>query len=205
MIDVQEITQLQADTVALWHTEEISNPYKRFLHAVCNQHAFNFQLWHEEDIARSPNVGDEKIAAVKRAIDGFNQKRNDGIEALDAYLLRELAERKVVLDGAARQNTETPGSTIDRLSILALRRFHMQEQADRTDATEEHLAKVRQRLDVLAEQHHDLSTSLGELLEDIFAGRKRLKVYFQFKMYNDPAMNPYLYQSGNGGKPSGTK
>ena len=200
MIKVQEITDLHAATVALWHTQEISNPYTGFLREVCAQHAFNYQLWHEEDIARSPNVGDERIAAVKRAIDGFNQKRNDGIERLDECLVRELAERKVVPAAGARQNTETPGSTIDRLSILSLRRYHMQEQADRTDASEEHRAKARTRLEILAEQHHDLSTSLQELLDDIFAGRKRLKVYFQFKMYNDPSMNPYLYQQGQGGK-----
>jgi hypothetical protein len=160
---------------------------------------FNFLLWHEEDIARSPNVGDERIAAVKRAIDGYNQKRNDAIEALDAYLLRELTEKKVVPQPGARQNTETPGSTIDRLSILALRRYHMQEQADRPDASDEHRTKAKGRLAILAEQRHDLSTSLAELLDDIFAGRKRLKVYFQFKMYNDPTMNPYLYKAGKPG------
>jgi hypothetical protein len=200
MIKVQEIIDLHAATVALWHTQEIANPYTGFLHEVCAQHAFNYQLWHEEDIARSPNVGDERIAAVKRAIDGFNQKRNDGIERLDECLVHELAERKIAPVTGARQNTETPGSTIDRLSILSLRRYHMQEQADRTDASEEHRAKVRTRLEILAEQHHDLSTALQELLDDIFAGRKRLKVYFQFKMYNDPSMNPYLYQQGQGGK-----
>lgn len=202
MIDVQQITQLQASTVALWHTEEISNPYAGFLHAVCQQHSFNFLLWHEEDVARSPNVGDERIAAVKRAIDGYNQKRNDAIEALDAHLLQEVTERNVVPQPGARQNTETPGSSIDRLSILALRRYHMQEQADRPDAALEHRAKARQRLDVLAEQHRDLSASLQELLDDIFAGRKRLKVYFQFKMYNDPTLNPYLYQPEKGAKKS---
>jgi hypothetical protein len=200
MIKVQEITDLHATTVALWHTQEISNPYTGFLREVCAQHAFNYQLWHEEDIARSPNVGDQRIAAVKRAIDGFNQKRNDGIERLDECLVRELAEKKVVPAANARQNTETPGSTIDRLSILSLRRYHMQEQADRTDASEEHRAKARTRLEILAEQHHDLSSALQELLDDIFAGRKRLKVYFQFKMYNDTSMNPYLYRTGQGGK-----
>jgi len=196
MIDVQEITDLQAQTVARWHQEEISNPYEGFLHLVCMQHSFNYLLWHEEDIARSPNVGDERIAAVKRAIDGYNQKRNDAIEQLDAAILRQLAEQKVVPAEGARQNTETPGSTIDRLSILALRRYHMQEQADRADASQEHRAKVRQRLEILAEQHADLSRSLALLLDDIFAGRARLKVYFQFKMYNDPALNPYLYGKG---------
>ena len=199
MMNVKEITDLHASTVALWHTEEISNPYTGFLHAVCSQHTFNFLLWHEEDIARSKDVGDERIAAVKRAIDGYNQKRNDGIESLDAYLLRELERLQVTPQAVARQNTETPGSAIDRLSILALRRYHMQEQADRTDAGDEHRAKARQKLEILAEQHHDLSTSLQELLDDIFAGRKRLKVYFQFKMYNDPALNPQLYQSAKSG------
>ena len=94
MINVSEITELHATTVALWHTQEIANPYDGFLQAVCQQHMFNYLLWHEEDIARSPNVGDERIAAVKRAIDGYNQKRNDAIEALDAYLLRELSRTR---------------------------------------------------------------------------------------------------------------
>jgi len=198
VIDVQEVTDLHAHTVALWHTEEISNPYTGFLQLVCQQHSYNYLLWHEEDIARSPNVGDERIAAVKRAIDGYNQKRNDGIEQLDAAILQMLAERGIEPLPAARQNTETPGSAIDRLSILSLRRYHMQEQADRTDASEEHRAKAVSRLETITEQHGDLSRSLGELIEDIFAGRKRLKVYFQFKMYNDPSMNPYLYKSGKG-------
>ncbi len=196
MIDVGEITDLHARTVALWHTAEIANPYTGFLQVVCQQHMFNYQLWHEEDIARSPDVTEARIAEVKRAIDRFNQQRNDGIEQLDAFLLRELAEKKITPQAGARQNTETPGSAIDRLSIVSLRRYHMQEQADRADATDEHRAKARSRLDILAEQHRDLSTALAELLDDIFAGRKRLKVYFQFKMYNDPTMNPYLYQSG---------
>jgi hypothetical protein len=198
MINVSEIADLHAQTVALWHTREVANPYAGFLHAVCQQHMFNYLLWHEEDIARSPNVGDERVAAVKRAIDGYNQKRNDGIEALDAHLLRELTEQKIVPQAGARQNTETPGSAIDRLSILSLRRYHMQEQADRPEASDEHRSKARERLAILAEQHHDLSTALAELLADIFSGRKRLKVYFQFKMYNDPTMNPYLYRKGPG-------
>lgn len=193
MINVQEITDLHAHTVALWHTQEVSNPYEGLLGLVCQQHSYNYLLWHEEDVARSPDVGDARIAEVKRAIDGYNQKRNDGIERLDAYLLQMLAEHKIEPAPGARQNTETPGSAIDRLSILSLRRYHMQEQADREDATAEHREKARTRLAVVEEQHRDLSRSLVELLEDIFAGRKRLKVYFQFKMYNDPTMNPYLY------------
>ncbi len=196
MINVQEITDLHAHTVALWHQQDVANPYSGLLQLVCEQHSFNYLLWHEEDVARSPNVGDERIAQVKRAIDGYNQKRNDGIEKLDAFFLQMLAEQKIEPQAGARQNTETPGSAIDRLSILSLRRYHMQEQVDRQDASPEHRDKARQRLAVCNDQHRDLSQSLVELLEDIFAGRKRLKVYFQFKMYNDPTMNPYLYGKG---------
>ena len=95
----------------------------------------------------------------------------------------------------AKHNSETPGSIIDRLSILSLRLYHMDEQLDRTDATQEHLAKVRDRLSILNAQHEDLSSALGDLLADLAHGRKRLKLYRQFKMYNDPNMNPYLYKS----------
>jgi hypothetical protein len=193
MFDVRQITDLHRDTVRLWHTQEVSNPYQGFLHLVCEQHRYNFLLWHEEDVARSPDVGDARIAAVKRAIDGYNQKRNDYIEKLDDYLQAELARRQVALAPDTRLNTETPGMAIDRLSILALRLYHMQEQADRPDAAPEHVARCRQRLETLHAQHADLSAALAELLDDIAAGRKRLKLYRQFKMYNDPTLNPYLY------------
>ncbi len=143
MINVDEITDLHAQTVARWHTQEMDNPFSGFLQLVCQQHSYNYLLWHEEDVARSPDVGDSRIAQVKRAIDGYNQQRNDGIEKLDAALLQMLAEQKVEPAPDARQNTETPGSAIDRLSILSLRRYHMQEQADRADASEEHRAKAR--------------------------------------------------------------
>jgi hypothetical protein len=162
---------------------------------VCEQHKFNYLLWHEEDVARSPDVGDDRIAAVKRAIDRYNQQRNDAIEKLDDWLIAELGRKEVRLQEGARLNTETPGSAIDRLSILALRLYHMQEQADRVDASAEHVQKVSGRLAILREQHADLSQSLQELLDDIFSGRKRMKVYRQFKMYNDPTLNPYLYQA----------
>jgi hypothetical protein len=195
MIDVREITKLQQEAVERWHGEEIANPYTGFQQLVCEQHKFNYLLWHEEDVARSPDVGDDRIAAVKRAIDRYNQQRNDAIEKLDDWLIAELGRKEVRLQEGARLNTETPGSAIDRLSILALRLYHMQEQADRVDASAEHVQKVSGRLAILREQHADLSQSLQELLDDIFSGRKRMKVYRQFKMYNDPTLNPYLYQA----------
>ena len=195
MIDVREITKLQQTAVERWHREEISNPHAGFHQLVCEQHKFNYLLWHEEDIARSPAVGDDRIAAVKRAIDRYNQQRNDAIEKLDDWLIAELSRTQVRLQDGARLNTETPGSAIDRLSILALPLYHMQEQADRHDVSAEHVQKVRDRLAILREQHSDLSQSLQELVDDIFAGRKKMKVYRQFKMYNDPTLNPYLYQA----------
>jgi len=148
---------------------------------------------HEEDIARSPDVGDERIAAVKRAIDGYNQQRNDWIERIDETLGEQLAEVGVMLAADARLNTETPGSAIDRLSIMALRIYHMWVQLDRVDVSNDHRRKVQERLELCYQQHQDLSTSLTELIDDLWHGRKRLRLYRQMKMYNDPTLNPYLY------------
>jgi hypothetical protein len=190
---VRRVSYLHRDTVQRWHRQDIANPYKGFLQVVCQQHEFNFRLWHEEDIARSRDVSDEQIAQVKRAIDGFNQQRNDWIEKIDVFLLEHLAARGVVPHARATLNTETPGSAIDRLSILSLRIYHLNEQLQRDDATTEHRQKVQDRLDICQQQHADLSGSLAQLLDDIFAGRKLLKLYRQLKMYNDPTLNPYLY------------
>jgi hypothetical protein len=193
MIDVQAILELHETTVTKWHAHDVDNSYQGFLQCVCRQHEQNFRLWHQEDIARSLDVGDAVLAEVKRAIDRLNQQRNDLIEQLDDFLIAELSAAKVTPLADARLNTETPGSVIDRLSILALRLYHMEEQAARRDAGAEHIAKVNARLEILREQHRDLAASLRELLDDIFAGRKRLKLYRQFKMYNDPTLNLYLY------------
>lgn len=186
MIDVKAITELQQTTVARWHREEIDNPFEEFLRLVCEQHRRNFLLWHQEDIARSPDACDTTLAQVKRTIDKLNQERNDHIEILDDDLVQRLTDWGARPRPRAKLNTETPGSVIDRLSVLALRLYHMEEQVARSDATDEHRARARARLVILSEQHKDLSRSLGELLADIFAGRKQLKVYRQFKMYNDP-------------------
>jgi cell division protein FtsB len=193
MIDVRAITELHRETVQRWHVQQIDNPFDGFLHVVCLEHQQNFRLWHQEDIARSPVVSDADLAQVKRTIDQLNQRRNDLIEELDNCLLQQLGALGVTPMPDAVLNTETPGSAIDRLSILTLRLFHMEEQAFRTDVQEEHLVKVKSRLEILQEQHRDLSTALQVFWDDILAGRKRLKLYRQFKMYNDPTLNPYLY------------
>jgi len=195
MIDVREILNLHETTVREWHESSIANPHDGFLALVCLQHEQNYRLWHEEDIARSRDATDAQIAQVKRNIDGLNQRRNNLIENLDEAIIEQLAEAGVRPAPDARLNSETPGSAIDRLSIIALRIYHMQEQADRTDAADKHRAACRAKLEVLYQQRADLSRSLKELLEDCFAGRKLLRIYRQFKMYNDPTMNPYLYKS----------
>jgi hypothetical protein len=192
---IAEITALQEKSIVLWHQQAIDNPYDGFLGLVCQQLSFNFLLWHEEDIARSKDVPDAKIAQVKRAIDGYNQQRNDGIEKLDDWLTEELARRNISPQLAATQNTETVGSAIDRLAILALRIYHLREQAERADASVEHRASVARKLAIAEAQHHDLSHAAQELLSEILAGRKKHKTYRQLKMYNDPALNPYLYRA----------
>jgi hypothetical protein len=193
---VPEITRLQHETVARWHQGEPDNPYEDFLALVCQQHQYNYLLWHEEDVARSPDVTDARIAMVKRAIDGYNQQRNDFIERLDEALIELLADAGARPGPKATLNTETPGSAIDRLSIMSLRIYHLEEQLDRSDVDQTHVDRVTQRLQRCRLQHADLSQSLAELLTDLAAGRKLLKVYRQMKMYNDPTLNPYLYRRG---------
>jgi hypothetical protein len=193
MIDVERVTALQKAAVARWHEGEIDNPCEDSLELVCRQHEFNYRLWHQEDIARSRDVSDAELAQVKRNIDKLNQQRNDMIEQLDHHLIRSLMAARVEPMPGARLNSETPGSVIDRLSILSLRAYHMLEQINRSDVEQSHREKAASRLEIIDRQHHDLSTSLSELLDDIFRGRKRLQVYRQLKMYNDASMNPYLY------------
>jgi hypothetical protein len=192
---VQRITTLHGETVARWHTDAPDNKYEGLLAVVCQQHQYNFLLWHEEDIARSPDASDARIAAVKRAIDGYNQQRNDWIEKIDEALIELLSAEGILPRESARLNTETPGSATDRLSIMSLRIYHLVEQLDRESVDADHRAKVQQRLDRCRLQHADLSHALAELIDDIWCGRKLLKVYRQMKMYNDPSLNPYLYRS----------
>ena len=195
MIDISQITRMHRETVERWHHEEIDNPYSGLFELVCYQHRWNFLLWHEEDVARSPDVGDSRIAEAKRKIDRYNQLRNDGIEKVDDALADLLAEHGVEVPPNAPLNTETPGSAIDRLSILSLRIYHMAEQTTRADATAEHVASVEQKLAICLEQLEDLSESTACLVRDVVAGRKRHKTYRQMKMYNDPNLNPYLYEA----------
>jgi len=195
-LDIKQITDLHEQTVAGWHQGPVENLYTESpWNIICQQHSFNFLLWHEEDIARSPDVGDQRIAEVKRAIDGYNQNRNDWIEKIDDWITDTLVANQVEVAANAPLNTETPGSVIDRLSIMSLRIYHMREQTERSDATSEHIESVERKIAVCLLQQDDLSNSLAELLDDISRGRKSHRTYRQFKMYNDPSLNPYLYEA----------
>lgn len=147
--------------------------------------------WHLEDIIRDPQIDPAEALLLKRRIDRSNQDRTDLVEQIDSYFREVYKDVKVQDD--ARINTESPAWAVDRLSILALKIYHMKEQVDRPEASAEHKAKCQAKLNVLLEQQVDLSTAIDQLLEDIEAGRKYMKVYRQMKMYNDPSTNPVLY------------
>lgn len=156
--------------------------------------------WHYEDIIRDPHIDPSDALALKRRIDRSNQDRTDLVEDLDSYFRQLFSDVKPQPD--ARLNTESPAWAVDRLSILALKIYHMKEQVERSDATEDHVERCRLKLSVLQEQQADLSTAIDQLLDDYRSGAKVMKVYRQMKMYNDPATNPVLYNKpASPGKP----
>lgn len=160
-------------------------------HWVVRNHHFNRQLWLAEDEARRTDVADAVIVRCKRAIDRYNQQRNDAVERIDECLLAAYAD--VELQEGARQHSETPGAMIDRLSILALKIHHMHLQSLRSEAGPEHVRRCSDKLAVLQQQRSDLASCLTQLLLELGAGTACCRVYRQFKMYNDPALNPALY------------
>ncbi|MDY3847691.1 MAG: DUF4254 domain-containing protein [Prevotella sp.] len=148
--------------------------------------------WHLEDIIRDPHIDPTEALQLKRRIDRSNQDRTDLVEEIDSYFRKVYSEVTPLPE--ARLNTESPAWAVDRLSILALKIWHMKEQVDREDADPEHRQKCQGKLDILLEQQKDLSLAIDQLLEDIQEGRKYMKIYRQMKMYNDPATNPVLYK-----------
>ena len=172
----------------------LNNPYRRdtIEHSLYLKCWIDTVQWHLEDIIRDPHIDPNEALGLKRRIDRSNQDRTDLVEEIDSYFRQLYSEVTPMPD--ARLNTESPAWAIDRLSILALKIWHMQEQTQRTDADAEHIARCQAKLSVLLEQQKDLSTAIDQLLEDIEAGRKYMKVYRQMKMYNDPSTNPVLYK-----------
>jgi hypothetical protein len=157
-------------------------------------HMYNFRLWHTEDKARRPDAPDSLIARCKRSIDALNQQRHNQIERLDELLFTYLYEQHDRSRRGAELHSETVGSLLDRLSILALKMYHMAREAERRDATVQHRQRCQRHLTTLAEQYEDLWACLCRLCLDLWNGRKRLKVYRQLKMYNDPELNPEIYR-----------
>ncbi len=172
---------------------QLRNPYPAdaIEHLMYRKNWIDTVQWHLEDIIRDPQIDPAKALQIKRRIDKSNQDRTDMVEYIDSYFLEKY--RGVEARPGATINTESPAWAIDRLSILALKIFHMAIEAGRDDADAAHVESCEKKLAVLREQHRDLSTAIEQLLDDIAAGRKYMKVYRQMKMYNDPALNPVLY------------
>lgn len=187
-MDVRTITALQAELTDRWHHSEPTAEGDNLLAVVSRNHLENFSLWHEEDIARCDHLGAERIRQAKRAIDGHNQRRNDLIEVMDRHIVDTMNPP----ESGCSFNSETPGMMIDRLSILALKQYHMQEEVDRNDATDEHRTKCATKLTVISQQIQDLSCALSELFQAVKDGSRSFRVYYQFKMYNDTELNPQL-------------
>jgi len=209
MLDAPSIARLQDQVTAQWHQSASSSDAldlaplagktsPELLQTVLGNHRANFDLWHEEDKAREPGASDAAIAIVKRAIDVLNQRRNDLVEAMDRMLLEAAGEQ----DDAAPLHSETPGLILDRLSILALKIYHTAEEAHRESASEAHRDKNRARLALLTEQRDDLARCLDTLWDDVLHRRRRFKLYRQLKMYNDPELNPAIYNRKHAGRES---
>jgi hypothetical protein len=172
----------------------IQNPFpaSSFEHLLYHKNWIDTVQWHLEDIVRNPNINPAEGLSLKRRIDSSNQERTDMVEYIDAYFLDKY--KAVLVHSTATINTESPAWAIDRLSILALKIYHMQAEVNRTNADAAHIINCTEKLAVLLEQKKDLSLAIDYLLSDIESGNKIMKVYRQMKMYNDPALNPILYQ-----------
>lgn len=196
MIDIAAILALQQSTVIHWHSHPVAVTQETAPFQFIEENMqWNFLLWHEEDIARIKDIDPLRIVTAKRNIDQYNQARNNAMEKIDEWILNDLHTRRITPGN--RLHSETPGMMTDRLSIMALKRYHMQEETDRTDASAEHREKCRQKVLILDEQISDLSNCLAYVFSQLEKGELQFKVYRQLKMYNDPTLNPQLYKKEN--------
>lgn len=194
----KEAFQIFEESIAKYHIldrvdQPYSNPYnsKTLTHLLYRKNWIDTVQWHYEDLIRDPNIDPVAALELKRKIDASNQDRTDTVEYIDSYYLDQFAS--VEVDSDASINTESPAWALDRLSILALKIYHMKEESLRPTASDAHRAVCADKLAVLETQREDLSSAIDQLLEDMAAGRKTMKVYKQMKMYNDEALNPVLY------------
>ena len=189
--------QIFEKCIAVYHIKDdvdqpFKNPYPKeaIEHLLYRKNWIDTVQWHYEDLIRDPDINPEAALVLKRKIDASNQDRTDLVEYIDSYFLNKY--RSVEIKQDATINTESPAWAIDRLSILALKIYHMQEEVNRTDASDSHRESCQAKLDVLLQQKSDLSQAIDQLLADIEAGDKYMKVYKQMKMYNDEELNPVL-------------
>ena len=189
-----QILTLHDRCTVAWHHDVPAVPASLigFERTVAEQHLANFELWHAEDDARTPEASDHHLASIKRFIDHANQRRNDLSEQCDVFLLNFLSQRDLPAP-SAELHSESPGLILDRLSILSLKLFHTREEVDRADAPAGHRERNLQRLHILAEQRDDLAGALDRLWQQVLNRQRGFKLYRQLKMYNDPALNPAVY------------
>ena len=185
------------ESILKYHIEDnvyqpFANPYPKndIAHLLYRKNWIDTVQWHYEDIIRDPKIDPADALDLKRKIDASNQDRTNLVEYIDSYFLKKYQSIKIKDDAAI--NTESPAWAIDRLSILALKTYHMREEVERKDALSKHIEKCQQKLEVLLEQRKDLTTAIDQLLTDIASGTKYMKVYKQMKMYNDEELNPIL-------------
>ncbi len=192
---IQKITEVTIQSILDWHKEEkpTHNPYpeNEFLHLIYKKNQIDTIQWHIEDEIRRPDLPAEELVKFKREIDKLNQDRTDTVELLDDTLFLEFKDIKK--EENARMNSETPAWLLDRMSILELKIYHMEEQANRKDAEPSHISKCKEKLSILLEQRKDLQKCFEDLTDDLYSGKKFMKVYRQMKMYNDEKLNPSLY------------
>lgn len=186
----QDIISLHDQLTLQWKSNGVHTELSGLAGLIEQNHSFNYQLWHAEDKARRDDMGSEFVYKAKRAIDKFNQQRNNAMESIDQWCFQQY---KPTDDPDCPIHSETPGMMIDRLSILCLKIYHMNLQVERSDTTSQHRQECREKLAVLNLQRNILAQCLDQLFTDVGQGKRRFIVYQQFKMYNDPSLNPELY------------
>jgi len=189
-IQVTEIATLHRQSIIDWKQSDVKLTQSDFLQLVEENHAFNYQLWHTEDLARRDDLGYEAIYHAKRRIDHYNQQRNNRMEAMDEWLFKQL---KPATPNLCPVHSETPGMMIDRLSILALKAYHMALQVERVEVDDAHRQACLNKVRIIEEQQKQLQACLQLLLHETQEKTRTFRVYHQFKMYNDPTLNPELY------------